>query len=153
MGLFTKKVTVYSPVKGTVKAIDQVNDEMFSTKALGDGFAVEPSDGVIVSPVEATVTSVFPTKHAISLKTKNGLEILIHIGIDTVELNGSGFEVNVEEGTKVTQETQLAIVDFNHLKAAGKDTDVMVVFTNLDKKTLTVETGEAAVGQEVGIVK
>ncbi|MGM0216154.1 PTS sugar transporter subunit IIA [Enterococcus sp. AZ109] len=152
MGFFSKKVTVYSPVKGTVKTIDQVNDEMFSTKALGDGFAVEPADGVIVSPVEATVTSVFPTKHAISLKTKNGLEVLIHIGIDTVELSGSGFEIHVKEGTKVTQDTKLAVVDFNYLKSEGKDTDVMVVFTNLNKQTLTVETGQVSSGQEVGLI-
>lgn len=153
MGLFNKKVAIYSPACGLVKSIDQVNDQMFSAKALGDGFAVEPADNSIVSPIEGTVTSIFPTKHAISLKMKNSLEVLLHIGIDTVELNGAGFDIRVEEGDKVTVETTLAVVDFEQLKTAGKETDVMVIFTNLDKKTMEISEGQAAIGQEIGIVK
>lgn len=153
MGLFNKKVAIYSPACGLVKSIDQVNDQMFSAKALGDGFAVEPADNSIVSPIEGTVTSIFPTKHAISLKMKNSLEVLLHIGIDTVELNGAGFDIKVEEGDKVTVETTLAVVDFEQLKPAGKETDVMVIFTNLDKKTLEISEGQAAIGQEIGIIK
>lgn len=153
MGLFNKKVVVYSPANGLVKSIDQVNDQIFASKALGDGFAVEPTDASIVSPIEGTVTSIFPTKHAISLKTKNGLEILLHIGIDTVELNGAGFDIKVEDGDKVTAETMLVVVDFEWLKTAGKKTDVMVIFTNLDKKTFEISEDQAAIGQEIGIVK
>lgn len=153
MGLFNKKSIVYSPVNGTVKSIEKVNDEMFSTKALGDGFAVEPVDGTIVAPIDGTVMSIFPTKHAISLKTKQGLEVLIHIGIDTVELNGSGFTIKVEEGEKVTAETVLAEVDFNFLESKGKDTDVMVIFTNLDKKVLELEEGQSSSGKEIGMIK
>lgn len=153
MGLFKKKVAIYSPACGLVKSIDQVNDQMFSAKALGDGFAVEPADNSIVSPIEGTVTSIFPTKHAISLKMKNRLEVLLHIGIDTVELNGAGFDIKVEEGDKVTVETTLAVVDFEQLKIAGKETDVMVIFTNLDKKTLEISEGQAVIGQEIGIIK
>ncbi|MDT2523118.1 PTS sugar transporter subunit IIA [Enterococcus raffinosus] len=153
MGLFNKKSIVYSPVNGAVKSIEKVNDEMFSTKALGDGFAVEPFDGTIVAPIEGTVMSIFPTKHAISLKTKQGLEVLVHIGIDTVELNGSGFTIKVEEGEKVTAETVLAEVDFNFLESKGKDTDVMVIFTNLDKKVLELEEGQSSSGKEIGMIK
>lgn len=153
MGLFNKKSIVYSPVNGTVKSIEKINDEMFSTKALGDGFAVEPVDGTIVAPIDGTVMSIFPTKHAISLKTKQGLEVLIHIGIDTVELNGSGFTIKVEEGEKVTAETVLAEVDFNFLESKGKDTDVMVIFTNLDKKVLELEEGQSSSGKEIGMIK
>ncbi|MBX8937808.1 PTS glucose transporter subunit IIA [Enterococcus gilvus] len=152
MGFFNKKSLVYSPAKGLVKSIAKVNDEMFSTKALGDGFTVEPADGTITAPVNGTVTSIFPTKHAISLKGKNGLDVLLHIGIDTVELNGSGFTIKVEEGEKVTGDTVLAEVDFDFLQAEGKDTDVMVVFTNLDKRTLEIEEGQADTGQEIGVV-
>ncbi|MFQ7236615.1 MAG: PTS glucose transporter subunit IIA, partial [Enterococcus hulanensis] len=88
----------------------------------------------------------------ISLKGKNGLDVLLHIGIDTVELNGSGFTIKVEEGEKVTADTVLAEVDFDFLQAEGKDTDVMVVFTNLDKRTLEIEEGQADTGQEIGVV-
>lgn len=153
MGLFKKKVAIYSPANGLVKSIDQVNDQMFAAKALGDGFAVEPTNDLIVSPIDGTVTSVFPTKHAISLKTKNGLEILLHIGIDTVELNGVGFDIKVEAGDKVTAETTLAVVDFEQVKTAGKETDVMVIFTNLEKKILEISEGQAVIGQEIGSVK
>lgn len=153
MGLFNKKSIVYSPVNGSVKSIEKVKDEMFSTKALGDGFAVEPVDGTIVAPIDGTVMSIFPTKHAISLKTKQGLEVLVHIGIDTVELNGSGFTIKVEEGEKVTAETVLAEVDFNFLESKGKDTDVMVIFTNLDKKVLELEEGQSSSGKEIGMIK
>lgn len=153
MGLFNKKVVIYSPVNGLGKSIDQVNDEMFAARALGDGFAVEPEDDVLVSPIEGTVTAIFPTKHAISLKAKNGLEVLLHIGIDTVELNGLGFDIKVEEGEKINSETILAVVDFAQLRAQGKETDVMVIFTNLDQKKVAFKEGQAVSGQEIGVVK
>lgn len=152
MSIFGKKTIIYSPANGLVKSIEKVNDEMFAAKALGDGFAVEPIAESIVSPIEGTVISVFPTKHAISLKTKQGLEVLVHIGIDTVELNGEGFSMKVEEGDKVTDETVLAEVDFSLLAAKGKETDVMVIFTNLDKKKFVFKEGQAAAGQEIGTV-
>lgn len=153
MRLFNKKTTIYSPAKGLVKSIEKVNDEMFATKALGDGFAVEPTEELIVSPIEGTVVSVFPTKHAISLKTKQGLEVLLHIGIDTVELGGAGFTIKISEGDQVSEETVLAEVDFSLLAAKGKETDVMVIFTNLDKKSFVFEEGQALAGQEIGTIK
>lgn len=153
MRLFNKKIKAYSPSRGLVKPIDQVNDKMFSTKALGDGFAVEPVNNIVVSPIEGNVTSIFATKHAISMKTKNGLEVLLHIGIDTVELNGAGFTIKVEDGDKVGPETVIAEVDVDFLKTKGKDTDVMVIFTNLDKKVLSIDTGQAVAGQEIGSIE
>ncbi|MBO0451528.1 PTS sugar transporter subunit IIA [Candidatus Enterococcus murrayae] len=153
MNLFKKGCLVYSPAKGLVKSIDEVNDEMFSTKALGDGFAVEPDEGFITAPVEGTVIAIFPTKYAISLRSKNGLEVLVHIGIDTVELNGSGFTIKVEVGEKVAFDTLLAEVDFDFLENEGKDTDVIVVFTNLGKNNLELEEGQANRGQTIGVVK
>ncbi|MDT2738841.1 PTS glucose transporter subunit IIA [Enterococcus canintestini] len=153
MAFFKKKTMIYAPVDGLVKSIDQVNDEMFSTRALGDGFAVEPKNTSIYSPVEGTILSVFPTKHAISIKSKTGIEILVHIGIDTVELNGDGFKIFVEEGAKVSQNTKIAEVNFEYLKTQEKDTDVMVIFTNLDKKKLSLTTGNYNYGQEIGNIE
>lgn len=153
MGLFKKETMVYSPVTGYVKSIEQVEDEMFASKALGDGFAVEPLEGAIASPIIGTVTGIFPTKHAISLEAKNGLEVLLHIGIDTVELNGSGFDIKVEEGESITPDKTIAVVDFTYLKAKGKQTDVLVIFTNLGKKTLEITNGKSVFGQKTGSVK
>ena len=153
MGGFNNKTAVYAPVKGAAKILDKVNDKMFSTKALGDGFAIEPVNETIVSPVEGTVMSIFPTKHAISVKTKKGLEVLIHIGIDTVELNGTGFSICVSEGEKVSSRTEIAKVDFDYLKAEGKDSDVIVIFTNLEKKVLAITEGQKNLGEEIGLIK
>ncbi|MGG5316294.1 PTS sugar transporter subunit IIA [Enterococcus sp. AZ072] len=153
MGLFNKKTTIYSPAKGFVKSIERVNDQMFAAKALGDGFAVEPAAELIVSPIEGTVVFVFPTKHAISLKNKQGLEVLLHIGIDTVELGGAGFTIKVSEGDQVTEETALAEVDFSLLASKGKETDVMVIFTNLEKKTVVFDEGQVVAGQAIGTIK
>lgn len=152
MGLFKKKNVIYAPANGVVKSIDQVKDEMFSTKLLGDGFAVVPTDDLVTAPIEGTVVSVFPTKHAISLKTKNGLEVLVHIGIDTVELNGAGFDTKVSEGDKVTAESVLANVDFPFLASQGKETDVIVVFTNSAQRTLVITEKQGRCGQAIGVI-
>ena len=146
MGLFKKKNVIYAPANGVVKSIEQVKDEMFSTKLLGDGFAVVPTDDLVTAPIEGTVVSVFPTKHAISLKAKNGLEVLVHIGIDTVELNGAGFD------TRVSAESVLANVDFPFLASQGKETDVIVVFTNSAQRTLVITEKQGRCGQAIGVI-
>ncbi|MBC1455836.1 PTS glucose transporter subunit IIA [Listeria welshimeri] len=153
MNFFKKKTIIYSPGNGLIKSIDKVHDELFSTKALGDGFALEPNESSIFAPVEGTITSIFPTKHAISIKTASNLEVLIHIGIDTVELDGKGFNLKVKEGTKVTKETEIVEVDFPFLESNGKDTDVIVIFTNLKEKTLAITEGLMKVNQEIGTIK
>lgn len=136
-----KKKEIYCPVNGEVLAIEAVSDPVFASKAMGDGFAVEPTDGVVYSPVIGKVTSVFPTKHAIGLVTEDGLEVLVHIGIDTVALNGEGFDILVTEDTAVTAETQLAQVDLAYLCQEQKPTTTMVIFTNLADQPFKVQTG------------
>ena len=122
---------------------------------MGDGFAVYPSEKTVVSPVDGTVVSTFPTKHAIGLKTDNGLEVLVHMGIDTVELNGEGFEVFVKEGQEVKAGDKLAEMAIDSIKAAGKDTAIMVVFTNLsDKQTFELtEMDNVTVSTEIGRIQ
>ena len=125
---------------GQVIAIDDVKDPVFSQKMMGDGFAVEPENGKIYSPVSGTVTSVFPTKHALGLLTENGLEVLVHIGLDTVSLEGKPFEVHVSEGQKVAAGDLLVTADLEAIKAAGRETSTVVVFTNAAAiKSVTVE--------------
>lgn len=152
MPLFKKVIDVYSPVTGKLKPIDKVSDELFSSKTMGDGFAVEPSDHMIVSPIKGEITSIFPTKHAISIKTKGNLEVLLHIGIDTVELKGTGFHLAVEKGDKVTFKTKIADVDFDYLKLKEKVTDVMVIFTNLESRKMVANSGDVSAGQKIGSV-
>ncbi|WP_048000247.1 N-acetylglucosamine-specific PTS transporter subunit IIBC [Lactiplantibacillus herbarum] len=121
-----------APANGQLMPISEVADETFAQKLLGDGYAVEPTDGEIVSPVSGTVTSIFPTKHALGLKTAGGLEILLHMGINTVEMNGTPFELHVETGDQIAAGSAVATVDLAAIKAAGKSTTMMVVVTNMD---------------------
>lgn len=156
MGLFSRKkrtINLFAPVSGDLIAIEKVDDEVFSSKALGEGFAIKPTNGDVYSPIEGTVTSVFPTKHAISLKTKDKLEVLVHLGIDTVELNGKGFETFVQEGDTVTESTKLVNVDLDYLVKEKKASDVMVIFTNLDQRKLVYNEGSVAQGDSVGHIE
>ena len=123
---------VYSVADGEVIALEQVKDPVFSQKMMGDGFAVEPVNGNIVSPVSGTVSSIFPTKHALGLVTEAGLEVLVHIGLDTVSLEGKPFTVHVAEGQKVAVGDLLVTADLEAIRAAGRETSTIVVFTNAD---------------------
>lgn len=153
-GLFKKKVDVlYAPVNGKLLAIGEVSDPVFSQKMMGDGFAIEPTDSAIFSPVEGTVASIFPTKHAITLKTKNGVDVLLHMGIDTVALKGEGFEILVEEGQKVSSETQLAVMDIAYLEQQEKPTTVIVVLPEFQGEFTLDTTGELVAKQEIGSLK
>lgn len=118
------------PVEGEVIDLMSVNDKTFASGALGDGFAVIPENNQIKSPVDGVIQSIFPTKHALGIKTKEGAEILIHIGIDTVNLNGKYFEAHVKNGDKVSKGDLLMDVDFQKIKESGYDPTVMVVVTN-----------------------
>ncbi|MGB6178571.1 PTS sugar transporter subunit IIA [Carnobacterium sp.] len=126
-------VKIYAPANGKVVAIDEVSDPVFSQKMMGDGFAVIPTDGVITSPVVGKVLSVFPTQHAVGILLENGIEVLLHMGIDTVQLNGGPFETVVKEGDDIDENTVVSTVDLVALEAAGKDNAMIVVFTNMDK--------------------
>ena len=119
-----------APVNGKFKSLVDVDDEVFSKKMMGEGFAIEPSDQHIFSPVEGEVVSIFKTKHAIGLKTKEGLEVLLHMGIDTVDLAGKPFTIKVKEGEKVSPKTELAEVDLEQIKASGKKPTIITVITN-----------------------
>lgn len=140
---------------GEVIAISDVKDPVFSQKMMGDGFAVEPENGNIYSPVAGTITSIFPTKHALGLLTDSGLEVLVHIGLDTVSLEGKPFEVHVAEGQKVAAGDLLVTADLEAIKAAGRETSTVVVFTNAQAiKSVTVETfGKVAVKTVVAKVE
>ena len=137
---------VYSVADGEVIALEQVKDPVFSQKMMGDGFAVEPANGNIVSPVSGTVSSIFPTKHALGLVTEAGLEVLVHIGLDTVSLEGKPFTVHVTEGQKVAAGDLLVTADLDAIREAGRETSTIVVFTNADAiKSVNLEqTGSHA---------
>ena len=128
-----ESVDLVAVANGEVIAIEAVADPVFSGKMMGDGFAVEPTDGTIVSPVNGTIKSVFPTKHAIGIETKEGVEVLVHMGIDTVSLEGKPFSVKVKEGDQVSAGQVLAQVDLEALQQADKKATMIVVFTNMDK--------------------
>lgn len=144
--------TLYAPADGKVVAITEVSDPVFSQKMMGDGFAVQPTNGTIYAPVAGTISSIFETKHAIGILTPGGAEVLVHMGLDTVELKGAPFEVLVSEGDTVTPETKLAVMDLDAVTAAGKQTDVLTVITNAEKvrqlslTTTGTVTAKTAVG-------
>lgn len=146
---------VHSVADGEVINIEDVKDPVFSQKMMGDGFAVEPENGHIVSPVAGKVTSVFPTKHALGLVTDNGLEVLVHIGLDTVSLEGKPFEVKVSEGQTVAAGDLLVEADLDAIRAAGRETSTIVVFTNADAiKSVKIEhTGKLAANAPVATVE
>lgn len=121
---------VLSIADGEVKPITAVKDPVFSSKMMGDGFAVEPENGNVYAPVSGIVTSVFPTKHAFGLLTDSGLEVLVHIGLDTVALNGVPFSVKVAEGQRVQAGDLLVVADLAAISSAGRETTIIVAFTN-----------------------
>lgn len=117
MGLFSKKVIdIYSPADGILIDLEKVPDDAISSGMLGTGFAVEPEQNTIVSPVDGEITFIFPTKHALGLKTKQGIEVLIHLGIDTVELNGEGFTILKNEGSVVKVGDPLMSLDLEKIR-------------------------------------
>ena len=128
-----------APVSGKVIPLNQVNDDMVAQKILGDGFAIIPSNGKIYSPVNGTISSIFKTKHAICLKSDNGLDILLHLGIDTVELKGKPFDILVKEKDKVEHGQLIGKMDIKQITDAGKDPTVLVLITSKDKVKDPVE--------------
>ena len=146
---------VYSVADGQVVALEQVEDPVFAQKMMGDGFAVEPANGNIVSPVTGTVSSIFPTKHALGLVTDSGLEVLVHIGLDTVSLEGKPFTVHVSEGQKVAAGDHLVTADLDAIREAGRKTSTVVVFTNGDvlKSVKLEQTGSLAAKTAVAKVE
>jgi PTS system glucose-specific IIA component len=131
--IFKKKkyVDIYSPINGILLKIEDVPDPVFSRKMVGDGVALEPTEGIVYSPVNGTLIQLFPTKHALGIKTEEGLEVLIHIGMDTVEMKGNGFESFVSEGEKVKIGNKLLKFDMELVKKEHPLTSPIII-TNMD---------------------
>ncbi|MFT4296195.1 MAG: glucose PTS transporter subunit IIA [Micropruina sp.] len=127
------QVELVAVARGAFVPLEQVSDAVFASKTVGDGYALQPADGDVYAPVSGTVTVVFPTKHAIGLKTDDGVEVLVHLGIDTVSLKGEGFEVFCAPGDRVNPSTRIARVDLDSVRRAGKDPVILVLVTNLGK--------------------
>ena len=130
---------VISPLAGQVKPLSQATDPVFSSGVMGQGVVIEPSQGELVSPVNGTVTVLFPTKHAVGIVSEEGVEMLMHIGMDTVSLDGKGFEAHVEQGDKVVVGQQLISFDMDVIKEAGLVTETPVIITNQDDFQADVE--------------
>ncbi|MEC5270240.1 PTS glucose transporter subunit IIA [Heyndrickxia coagulans] len=145
--LFSKKAAVeelVAPMSGKVVQIEDVPDEVFSRKMIGDGIAIEPDEGVVVSPVDGEVVQFFPTKHAVGLKTKSGLEILIHIGMETVALNGEGFEGFVQQGDRVKAGDKLVSFDLEQIRERAESIISPIVITNFDAVDTLTKTAETS---------
>ena len=140
----TKKKTagiIFAAQSGKVISVTQVNDKVFSQKVLGDGVAIKPESGAVVSPVGGEVVTVADTLHAYGIKTDDGLEVLIHIGVNTVDLNGEGFCSRVSEGNRLSAGDPLCDVDLGLLKSRGYDTDIIILVTNLEPGAMTAHCG------------
>lgn len=147
--------TFYAVANGQTKALTESSDPVFRQKMMGDGYFVLPENGAVYAPVSGTVTAVFPTKHAIGFTTSSGLEVLLHMGVDTVELKGMPFDVFVEVGQEVTSDTQVAQVDLAQLKAHQKAAEMLVLVTNMDAVSTLgmLKTGQTNAGEMVLNVK
>jgi len=146
----TNEDNIISPIKGELVPITEVPDQVFSKKLMGDGFAIVPEDGLVVAPCDGKVLNVFPTKHAIGFLTRGGREILIHFGIDTVNLKGEGFEVLVNDGEEVKAGQPLLQADIDYIKERVPSIITPVVFTNLkENESIHLEkTGHVQIQEE-----
>ncbi|WP_373109771.1 PTS system trehalose-specific EIIBC component [Enterococcus hirae] len=143
---------LFAVADGQIKEITEVADPVFAQKMMGEGYAVLPSNEKVYAPVAGKVTNIFDTQHAIGLLTNEGLEVLVHMGLDTVELNGLPFTIHLKEGDSVTPKTQLADMDLTAIEQAGKKTDILVVLTNNEKvAALTLDqTGLVRHSEKIG---
>ena len=143
---------VYAPMAGEAVAISEIPDPTFSEGLLGNGIAIKPTDGKVYAPVNGTVDTAFDTGHAVSLISDNGIEILIHVGLETVGLNGAPFQMKVKNGQKVKKGDILLIADLEAIKAAGLPTITPVLICNTDDySTFNVTTGKTVTSGDVVI--
>ena len=149
--LFKKrKLEIYAPVNGQIVPLDQVPDPVFSEKMMGEGIAIMPDNGNIHAPVEGTVVLISDTKHAIGLRSNDGTEILIHIGLETVALKGEGFTVLVAAGDKVSVGQSLIEVDWDYIREHAKSIITPIVITNSAERNVQLEvTKEGIMGETV----
>lgn len=138
---------VFAPVDGNYIPLKEVNDPVFSQKMLGEGFGIQPTSSEIYAPIKGTITTIFQTKHAIGLTGASGEEVLLHIGIDTVELAGKPFDVLVKIGQTVDENTVLVRVNFPKIRDAGKSEIVLTLFTNGTKSYDGLEKSQVKHGE------
>lgn len=126
-------VEVKAFFQGTALPLEKVNDPIFADKVMGDGVAIEPQDGTLYAPVSGTVATIFDTKHAIGYKLDNGADVLMHIGMDTVELEGKGFDLDISVGDKVQAGQLIGKIDLSYIKTQGKEVTTPVLLTTMDE--------------------
>lgn len=144
----SKDIEIMAPISGKMVDLDTVPDEVFAQKLVGDGVAIEPSQGLVVAPCDGKIIQIFPTNHAVGIETENGYDLLIHVGINTVELNGEGFTRLVAEDTKVKKGQPLLQVDLEKVKAAGKPATTLCVITTMEKVEIqSISKGDAVAGE------
>ncbi|MFP7484593.1 PTS glucose transporter subunit IIA [Priestia filamentosa] len=129
-GKKTREENITAPLTGRIFSLENVPDPVFSQKMMGEGFAIEPTNGEVVAPIDGEIVQLFHTKHAIGLKTENGAEIIIHVGLETVAMEGDGFTAHVKEGSKVKKGDKLLTVDLEKVREKAKSTVTPVVVTN-----------------------
>lgn len=140
-----KEEILTSPIKGTVKPLSEVKDEAFASGLLGKGIAIEPKEGKVIAPADGTLTTLFPTLHALGITTDSGAELLIHVGMDTVKLEGKHFKARVKQGDKIKKGDVLLEFDINAIKKAGYSLETPVIITNFDKYLDIIETSKNTV--------
>lgn len=150
----TTELKLLAATDGQLEQLSELDDGVFSARMVGDGYAIKPVDGKVYAPVDAKISNVFPTKHAIGLTDAYGIEYLLHMGLDTVELNGEGFTIHVQAGAEVKAGTLLAEMDLEFIQNAGKATDVICVATNMDRvASVDINQNEAVThGDVVGVL-
>lgn len=149
-GLFhkMKDMDLYAPVSGEMIALDAVKDAVFSSRMMGDGVAFRFTDEVVCAPCDGTLTLITPTRHAFGMTMDNGAEVLVHIGLDTVNLNGEGFRVLAKQGAKIRKGTPVIAIDHAFMKQRGIDLTMPVVVTNSgDHPITTAAEGTVTCGE------
>ncbi len=144
---------VYAPLEGEVVALSEVKDEVFSKEIMGKGIAIKPSKGEVVAPFDGTISAIFPTNHAIGLTNKNGVEVLVHIGLDTVELNGKNYKAFVKNNDEVKKGDKLVEFDIQEIEKAGYDVITPIIITNSSAYIDVIETDKKEVKQLDSLLK
>ncbi len=148
--LRSKEIEIIAPMTGKAINIREVPDPVFAEKMLGEGVAIEPTDGLVLSPCKGKVVQIFPTNHAVGIEVKAGIDLLVHLGIDTVELNGKGFERLVEEGQEVEVGTPLIKMDIDLVAREGKSTVTPIIVTTMDQiQKIDITKGAVRAGKDV----
>ncbi len=144
----SKEIILYAPNSGTIDKLENVEDEVFAQKMMGDGAAIDPKDSIFTSPCDGRIVSVFPTKHAVGIETKDGLELMLHVGLDTVELKGKGFKSFVKDNDTVKKGDRLLKVNLKKVQKEGKPLITPLVITNMDLvEDISFKEGKIAAGE------